>query len=86
MQIGSEVYFIVTYIFLAVVTKTIKPFFSKIYIIGLVSKKRNCGVTSSTKFEVLLVHCYVALVLFLCFFVSVIVIGRPGIIQPYQIF
>ena len=39
---------------------------------GLVSKKRICGVTSSTTFELLLVYRFVVLVLFLSPFVSVL--------------
>ena len=39
---------------------------------GLVSKKRICGVTSSTNFKLLLVYRLVVLVLFLSSFVSVL--------------
>ena len=47
-------------------------------------KKRIWGVTSSTKFEILLVFCFVIVALFLSSFVSVLVIDPPGILQPYQ--
>ena len=41
-------------------------------------KKRICRVTSSTKYELLLVFCFVVVVLFHSPFVSVLVIGPPG--------
>ena len=46
---------------------------------GLVPKERICGVTSSTKYELLLVFCFVIVVLFRSPFVSVLDIGPPGI-------
>ena len=53
---------------------------------GLVPNERICGVTSSTKYELLLIFCFVVVVLFLPPFVSVLVIGPRGIMQPYQSF
>ena len=44
------------------------------------SKKRICGVSSSTKFELLLVYCFVVLILSLSFHFC-----HPGIMQPYQV-
>ena len=47
---------------------------------SLVPKERICGVTSSNKYELLLVFCFVVVVvvLFRSPFVSVLVIGPPG--------
>ena len=53
---------------------------------GLAPKERICGVTSSTKYELLLVFCFVVIVLLGCPFVPVLVIGPPGIMYPYQSF
>ena len=47
---------------------------------GLVPKERICGVTSCTNYEPLLVFCFVLVVLFHSPFVSVLVIGPPGIV------
>ena len=47
---------------------------------GLVPKERVCGITSSTTYELLLVFRFVVVVLFRSPFVSVLVIGPPGII------
>ena len=54
----------------------------------IASKKRICGVASSTNFELLLVCCFDVffLFLFLSSLVSTLVISRLGIVQPYQIF
>ena len=46
---------------------------------GLVPEERIYGVTSSTKYELLLVFCFVVVVLFRSPFVSAIDIGLPGI-------
>ena len=45
----------------------------------LVPKETICEVTFSTKYELLLVFCFVVAVLYLSTFVSVLVIGPPGI-------
>ena len=46
---------------------------------GVVPKERICGVTSSTKYKLLLVFCFVVVVPFRSPFVSVLDIGPPGI-------
>ena len=46
---------------------------------GLVPKARICGVTSSTKYEPILVFRFVVVVLFRSPFVCVLDIGPPGI-------
>ena len=46
---------------------------------GLVPKVRICGGTSCTTYELLLVFCFVVVVLFRSPFVSILVIGPPGI-------
>ena len=46
---------------------------------SLVPKERICGETSSTKYELLLVFCFVVVVLLRSPFVSVLVICTPGI-------
>ena len=53
---------------------------------GVVPKERICGVTSSTKYELLLVLWFVVVVVVRSPFVSVLVIGPPGIMYPYQSF